>query len=72
MIDDLDLSNDAVTSYILRVWREEPPDARIVRVMLKRLPDGERRGFADLESAFRFLRVQFGSDYTMSKRDNQT
>ena len=58
MKDDPNLSNDAVVSYLLRVWREEPPDARIVRVTLARLPDDERLGFADLQSAFRFLQAQ--------------
>lgn len=54
-----ELANERVVSYVLRVWREDPPEARIVRVALTRLSDHARLGFADLESALRFLRAQF-------------
>jgi hypothetical protein len=47
-----------IQSYILRLWLEGEAESRVWRVSLVRLPNGQRIGFADLDSAFLFLREQ--------------
>ena len=55
MLDQSQTSGE-IQSYILRLWPEGDPDAQVWRVSLIHIPDGERIGFADLESAFQFLK----------------
>lgn len=60
MAETLRVSVAAATilSYILRLWAEGPPEARVWRVSLTPISGGERLGFADLKTAFQFLTDQ--------------
>ncbi len=51
-------SASQIQSYILRLWPERQADAPVWRVSLTLIPNGERIGFASLESAFQFLKEQ--------------
>ncbi len=57
MSDETQLTG-VIQSYILRLWPEGEPGSEVWRVSLTHIPDGQRIGFADLESAFRFLKQQ--------------
>ncbi len=47
-------------SYLLRLWQISDGKKRIWRASLESPGSGERRGFADLEAMFDFLRDQTG------------
>jgi hypothetical protein len=44
-------------SYLLRIWHEKEREVNL-RAMLENVHTGEKRYFANLESAFRFLQEQ--------------
>jgi len=46
-------------SYLLRLWLE-PNDPPVWRAMLESPANGERRGFASMESLFIFLEQETG------------
>jgi hypothetical protein len=45
-------------AYLIRLWRVDDGQRAIWRASLQDVRTGQRRGFADLESACRFLRAQ--------------
>jgi hypothetical protein len=45
-------------AYLLRLWRSDSDDRSAWRASLEDPHTGERRGFADLESLFAFLKEQ--------------
>ena len=48
----------AYLSYLLRIWQVDDDEARVWRASLQRPGGEERRGFADLEGLFAYLRSQ--------------
>ncbi len=58
MMSDQHPPSGEIQSYILRLWPEGEPGSEVWRASLTHIPDGQRIGFADLESAFRFLKQQ--------------
>jgi len=50
--------HDRYRAYLLRLWRASGDECSLWRASLEDPHTGERRGFADLESLFAFLKEQ--------------
>ncbi len=48
---------DAYLSFLLRLWAVTENGVSVWRASLERVTTGQRRGFANLESLFAFLKV---------------
>jgi len=58
------MSDDArqAFSYLLRIWRVKDEGLVHWRALLEDPSSGERRGFADLEALFAYLRAEVAAD----------
>jgi len=59
-------------SYLLRLWQVDGAGSPIWRASLEDPHTGERRGFADLDSLFAFLKEQAGGGSEWDERSRPT